>query len=420
MSIIKVFEYERLSVDDNRFTHAQFDSLVKFNERNKNKYFTVVHKGIRFANYVGVIQIGKLTLEILPKADRETDTDDALKEKWHSVLIEMLKTCKLIDLESLTNATLRTSKTSILDIYLNLFLSECETLLHQGLVKKYRQETKNINALKGALHFSGHIKHNLVHQERFFTRHQTYDFEHLLNHILKEAIQICCLISCNSNIIGKSKALQLHFPEITQRKIAAKDFKRIKFDRKSARYEKAIALAKLILLNFNPDLRNGELNVLALLFDMNKLFEEYVYRVLKKDEVANSYTVSRQSSKDFWEDKRIRPDIVLQQGNETFILDTKWKVLEEATPSDDDLKQMYVYNLYFNSVKSILIYPDVWNLDNKYGCFQLQHRFEGKEEKEQHKCGVGFIKLVDINNNRNSFLRKDVPEQLKKMIDNFA
>ena len=34
----------------------------------------------------------------------------------------------------------------------------------------------------------------------------------------------------------------------------------------------AIALAKLILMNYNPDLRNGDLNVLALLFDMNKLF----------------------------------------------------------------------------------------------------------------------------------------------------
>lgn len=419
MDILKVFEYERLSVDGKRFTQTHFDTLVSFNERNKNKYFTVVHKGIKFSNYVGVIQVGGLTIEILPKADRETNLDESTKEKWHSVLIEMLKTCKLLDLESLTNAALRTSKTTILDIYLSLFLSECEKLLHNGLIKKYRHETKNVTALKGALQFSGQIKYNLVHQERFYTKHQTYDFDHLLNQILIEAIDLCSLISFNHNVIGKAKTLQLFFPEITERSITVNDFKRLRLDRKSVRYEKAISLAKLILMNFNPDLKNGEMNVLALLFDMNKLFEEYVFRILKRGEEKNNYSVSRQNSKDFWETKRIRPDIILEKEGKKYVLDTKWKILDEASPSDDDLKQMYVYNLYFNSERSILLYPDVWNLSPRFGAYKLAHLFEGKPEKEAHKCAVGFVKLADLSIDGNSYLRKDLSEQVEGIIKQF-
>lgn len=419
MSVIKVFEFERLSVDQKGFTTSHFDALVRFNEKNKNKYFTVVHKGIKFSNYVGVIQVGSLTLEILPKADRETSPDDNLKSKWHTVLVEMLKTCRLLNLESLTDASLMTSKTNLLDIYLNLFLNECEKLMREGLIKKYRHETKNVTALKGAMQFSGQIKYNLIHKERFYTKHQTYDFNNIINQILYRAIGVCGTISSTNTIVSKSKVLQLYFPEMTDKSITIKDFQKIKFDRKTVRYEKAIALAKLILMNYNPDLRNGDLNVLALLFDMNKLFEEYVFRVLKRSEDLFNYSVQRQNSKNFWESKTIRPDIVLIKNGKKYILDTKWKILESAVPSDADLKQMYVYNLYFNSEKSILLYPDVWEVGDNYGTYSLGHLFDGKQEKEKHKCGVGFIKLVDINSTGTSFLRKDVPEQLNLMLNNF-
>jgi 5-methylcytosine-specific restriction endonuclease McrBC regulatory subunit McrC len=56
----------------------------------------------------------------------------------------------------------------------------------------------------------------------------------------------------------------------------------------------------MIILNYSPDLINGGEHMLALLFDMNKLWEEYVFRMLlrsKRDDIL----VSSQNKQKFWE-----------------------------------------------------------------------------------------------------------------------
>jgi 5-methylcytosine-specific restriction endonuclease McrBC regulatory subunit McrC len=55
----------------------------------------------------------------------------------------------------------------------------------------------------------------------------------------------------------------------------------------------------------------------------------------------------------------VRPDIVLRKGEETLILDTKWKVVRsEEDISDDDLRQMKEYSADYGG-KAVLLYPRV-------------------------------------------------------------
>jgi 5-methylcytosine-specific restriction enzyme subunit McrC len=188
--LIRVFEYEILRYPGERdgvpFTEADFRALVRFNEQHGNRYFTVVHRGVQFSHYVGVLQVGNLTLEILPKADQESPTEES-KLRWQRVLLDMLDECRLLKTDTGPAALLHTRPGSVLEVYLQQYLLEVETLLRQGLIKKYRPAEGNQEVLKGSLHFSRHLRENAVHQERFFVRHQTYDRQHPVNQLLCQA-----------------------------------------------------------------------------------------------------------------------------------------------------------------------------------------------------------------------------------------
>ena len=70
------------------------------------------------------------------------------------------------------------------------------------------------------------------------------------------------------------------FPECKSVKVSEKLFQRLVYSRKTERYRQAIELARIILLNYHPDLKGGSYNILAIMLDMNHLWESYIYYVL--------------------------------------------------------------------------------------------------------------------------------------------
>lgn len=398
---IQVFEYQKLRYDDSGiFRKHHFDAMVKFNELQQNKYFTIIHKGIRFGNYVGVIQIGGLTIEILPKADNNENAD---KNLWQNILLNMLKVCKHIQVESISETQLKKRYHSILDAYFELYLNEVERLVKKGMIKKYRKNQSNQNALKGKLLFSQNIQQNLVHKERFYCEHQVYDKNHLLHQILYKGLLVLKTF-VNDSLKDKLNRLLFEFQDIENINIQKKHFDKIIIDRKNHDYQKAIDIAKIIILNYSPSLNYGNENLLTLLFDMNALWEEYIFRILQKHK-TDEMEVSFQNSDKFWENKRIRPDIVLKTKDDIFVIDTKWKIIEANNPSDDDLKQMFVYNLHWKAEKTLLLYPKTNQIDSNFGTFHFDNL--GK------KCKLGFVDITNEMTIKNSkIVAKEIFEKL--------
>ena len=363
-----VFEHHSLVIGrvygKNTFTEQHHKLLENFYKEKNFPFYSLIRHGVRFCSYVGVLQIGPLTIEVLPKADQARE-DEQAKGQWRDLLIGMLQAVGVFNIQAPSSSSLKLQANSILDLYLALYLKELEYLLHRGLVKRYRKIAGNTTALKGSLQFSKHIQQNLVHQERFYVRYTTYDAQHLIHGILYKALRLVRQINTKAAMQSSIGALLLNFPEMPDLQVTEATFEKITHSRKDEHYQKALAIARLLLLNYHPDVSKGRNHVLALMFDMNLLWEQFVYATLRQEFRKRNlhHTLSAQSPKYFWQptigsSSKMKPDIVINHDKEhCLLLDTKWKNLSGANPSPEDLRQMYVYHEYFAADKVMLVYP---------------------------------------------------------------
>lgn len=361
---ITVFEHDTLLVGEKGFGEPHFNALAKFNDAHGSKYFRIGYRKITFGAYVGVIQVGTRTIEILPKADVHTQQDELNKKRWQRALLAMLAKAGYIKINPTDKAHQHTTGRNLLEVYLFNFLTEVQRIVQLGQVKKYHRQQSNAKALKGRLLIDKQLQHNLVHKERFYTEHAVYNTNHTINGILKRAIKIITTTTVNPYLSVEFNKLMLHFDQIDLWEGNPAQLDNISLDRKSQHYAHALELASLIIKKYSPDQSAGRENILAILFDMNTLFERFVLRCFK-DAAAEfapyALQVSAKTEMPFWKDKKIIPDIIFtyqKDGKEQkLIIDTKWKVIQQDRPSDEDLRQMYAYNLQFGATKALLFYP---------------------------------------------------------------
>lgn len=396
---IQVFEHELLPINKEKgFTREHWKSLGWYNEKHGGNYFTLTPNGVKFKEYVGVFQVANLTIEVLPKIGRKAPVGE--EDIWQKVLIDMLRECRWMRVLSHEKASLRFKPNSILEAYLEIFLNECEVIYRDGLIKQYRSVERNTTALKGQLKFQKNIQKNVVHKERFFTRYQVYDRENLLNQILVKALKLIPQISSSPALKDKVYSLLLCFPELPDLNVNEHMFDSMVFNRKTERYKEAIQIAAMLLLNYRPDVSSGQNRVLAILFNMNDLWEEYIFRQIRKHRPP-SWQVLPQRKKTLWkasksESKKIvKPDILVSCSNndKSIIIDTKWKLPDKNVPADSDLKQMFVYNELWDSKCAILLYPEeVYKPGPTYdsGAFYIK-------EKAIHDCGLMKTSILKDN-----------------------
>lgn len=437
------------------FSESHFQLLAKYLEKQKKSYLfeTSYRKnkpGIKFNSYVGVITVKDLAIYVLPKADKDAEDAEGDKTLWQDRLTFMLSQVYKLKVQTTAPANLEWRPNVLLNIFLKKFLDEVAVLLNRGLIKTYRKTDGNRTALKGKLLFNKQIAVNCVHQERFYVRYTTYDYNHILNRIIRQALLAICDITNSSDIKGRATSTLFNFPELDEVAVTPELFSRLIFDRKSEDYRNVIKLAEMILLNYSPDLHHGNNHVWTLMFDMNKLWEEFVFVTLQR-KLTGKLTeckVTEQDSRDFWnrtdpnktKTKKVRADIVISTNDGRFVLDTKWKTpyykdsSGNVDISDSDLHQMYVYSHIYKmdkgknsdekEVKRVaLLYPrckdeeDITGefKDNNAGCDMLflpgentKPKQDEAQSNDEHK--VDWQKCRDWQD--------QIVERVKSWIDN--
>ena len=380
--ILKEFEYLQYkdNTKDNFIKKDIFDSLEKFVLENEKtaQYLKITTKNgfgkvLQAQNYVGVIQTKDgTTIEILPKIKNATT------EKSKDILIKMLKTLKNSPFKNLSVANLKSSKIPLFEIFISMFLEELTVLVRNGIKSDYISKEENLKFLKGKLKISEQIKYNTIHKERFFVQYEEFISNRVENRLIKTTLQFLYNKSKLNKNQQRIREFLFVFDEIEISHNIKTDFSKIKLNRQMKDYEQVLLWCKTFLLENSFSPYRGNDVAFALLFDMNLLFESFVYSYLKKS--SNFQYIKSQDKTHHlaYENGigrfRLKPDIVINGGK--IIADTKWKILSEDKAYNgvlqDDMYQLYAYGTkYDNCEKIYLIYPfDELIIKNSYNYFK--------------------------------------------------
>ena len=380
--ILKEFEYLQYkdNTKDNFIKKDIFDSLEKFVLENEKtaQYLKITTKNgfgkvLQAQNYVGVIQTKDgTTIEILPKIKNATT------EKSKDILIKMLKTLKNSPFKNLSVANLKSSKIPLFEIFISMFLEELTVLVRNGIKSDYISKEENLKFLKGKLKISEQIKYNTIHKERFFVQYEEFISNRVENRLIKTTLQFLYNKSKLNKNQQRIREFLFVFDEIEISHNIKTDFSKIKLNRQMKDYEQVLLWCKTFLFENSFSPYKGNDIAFALLFDMNLLFESFVYSYLKKSSNFQDIKSQDRTHHLAYENGigrfRLKPDIVINGGK--IIADTKWKILSEDKAYNgvlqDDMYQLYAYGTkYDNCEKIYLIYPfDELIIKNSYNYFK--------------------------------------------------
>lgn len=398
--ILKEFEFLQYKNESekNYIKKDSFEALEKFILENETEQYLKITtkkaygKVLQAQNYVGVIQTKDgTTIEILPKI-RNLD-----EQKLKEILIKMLKTLKKSPFKNFNTANLKASKMPLLEIFISMFLEELSKLIQKGIKSDYVQKEENLKFLKGKLKISEQIKHNTIHKERFFVQYEEFSSDRVENRLIKTTLEYLYKKSKSNKNQQRIREFLFVFDEIKVSHNIKTDFEKVKLNRQMKDYEQILLWCKTFLFENSFSPYKGNDIAFALLFDMNLLFESYVYDYLRKN--GKFENIKNQDKKHHlaYENQNgkfaLKPDIVIDDGK--IIIDTKWKILslEKSNQgiSQSDIYQLYAYGTKYQSCEKLyLIYPkDELEKGNLY------HYYEDKKLPLK----ILFFDLENLENN---------------------
>jgi 5-methylcytosine-specific restriction enzyme subunit McrC len=404
-------EFTSLTDDSNvLLKKSEFDEIEHFvlmnsNDKEENVaqflvpgYKKGIGKILKAQNYVGLIQTKNNTvIEILPKL---YDKDSTISyEKTIAILLRMLRSLKDSPFKSFSMSNIGTSNMNLLQIFIKMFLEELGILIKKRIKSGYLSLQENANYYKGKLLVKEHIARNIVHKERFYTEHDDYIRNRPENRIIKATLVYLNNVTNNYKLQGKIREYIFALEDVEVSMDIEADFNKCNSNRLLSDYDIILKWCRIFLKKQSFTNYKGQNKAYSLLFPMEKIFESYVAKAIKESEYFTDYNIKTQDSKYYLIEKpnrfSLRPDIVLEKNNEVFILDTKWKLLNNSESgnygiSQSDLYQMYAYAKKYKSNNLFLLYP----LNDFISNLKSKIFFEYEDNL---KLSIVFINLEDIS-----------------------
>jgi len=328
---------------------------------------------LRLRNWVGVLQVHGLTVEVLPKIELLDD------QTTRRNLVYMLSVCRALPFRERDIAAMGLDRLPLLEAVIKKFAQGLLTELQRGSDQAYIRREENSSFVRGKLLLPEHLRRNAISAERVYVAYDELRADTWLNRVFKH---VCRILIGRTGVPWTQRCLgeTVHrLDEVEDIAIELHHFDRVHLTRNSERYRDLLEFCRIVVAGTGILPRSGDVRSFSLLFPMDVVFEEFIARSLRR--CADRLGIERERihaqarGRRRWllrdsEDHgrfRLKPDILIEDegGVPQTIIDTKWKRL--STDEEDarngvaqgDIYQLYAYSHRYGAPDSVLLYPRV-------------------------------------------------------------
>lgn len=404
--VIAIGEYEEipLSVLETKIGKRGINLVRKINLRSGCEIFRLLYDRIKATQFVGFVRVLNHTIQVVPKV-----FGDDKPCNLH-FLLSLLRYTKKIQVKEHELGNLGKIKEHFFEILVYLFAKTLRDLLRKDFKKTYVIYEDNGCFLKGKLLIGQHVRYNAVDNTRYFCRFSDYTENNLMNQLFKYVASKMIRIS---DSISNKKLLEdilVYLCDVDLVRIRCADLDRLHFTRLNRVYEPMVNLCRLFLENMSTQFASSKLETFVFMFDMNRLFEEFVFEFIKRnrrrllingiDEVIyikDQFYIGR-----LFGEFRMRGDILINDssGRKT-LLDTKYKILDSSSRhgklSQADFYQMFAYSSsQIEKYKNIILfYPECEGSTFSFSRNCLTHDIGGNVSVRVYVRTIRLSKIFD-------------------------
>ena len=421
---VRLCEFQRVRIVENDenliegiqcVTRSEADmvqvSASRFGCSRPREWFSIVRScGVSYLKagcWVGVLGVGRLRLEVLPKIGTEeegiADKPVVMNPGEQIDILEMLTvTRKLPKLKSVFGGQ---SLDKMLQAVLRWYMQDINSAMNLGLIRGYQEIRDDLASVKGRIDPTRQWINKCMRKPLAACVYDDFTQDTQLNRILKAALRSAMSQACDAKLRYSIRNTISALEDISDVRVTAAHARSYSLTRREQRLAALLSVAGFILENESPDpvnpLKDDQLKsppTVGMMINMEKLFEDYAFEMLKSgggsfgerfkihdhkviaqdhDRDANCVIRNRKPAESLF---GLKPDLLFRdsKGRVALVADTKWKRISppaESKPDSgeevvkvgtfgvrqSDVYQLFAYSEYFAEPTApsnvVLIYP---------------------------------------------------------------
>jgi 5-methylcytosine-specific restriction enzyme subunit McrC len=239
------------------------------------------------------------------------------------------------------------------------FAALAHRALQQGVLQGYEQREESLLLLRGRLREGDQVRRRVGLALPLEVRYDEFTVDIAENRLLLGAARrLLALPRVPAATRGSLVHLTAQLGDV-RAPVVGEPLPVVRATRLNARYRPALRLAELVLRGRSVELLAGTVRASGFLFDMNRVFEDWLTAALTAALLAHGGVVRSQFRTWLDEDDRIpvRPDLTWwNQGHCIAVVDAKYKALRLAEAPNADLYQMLAYCKVMELPRGHLVY----------------------------------------------------------------